>query len=636
MIRSTLLISSLIFHSATALFSQHSCITTGDTIELGEVVVNGRASVRGAGFMKTSLDFDIAGRGNSTTLSTLISSASPVYVRSYTPGGIASLSFRGTGAAHTVVTWNGITLNNPMLGQSDASLLPLIAADQVTLYHGGSAVGAGHGGLGGVVEMATEPGWNSSNHLSVMTEAGSYGRISTGVVARYGSEKIRHTTRMGHYRAENNYKFSSKVLTGDLVRARVKNASANRDLFMQELFIRGQRSLSTARVWVQRSDRNLPVPENISPESHRERLEENTLRTVASHDRTAGRATWGLSAALNSGNMKYSDEVTGIISDTRYYKAIAKSSLLWQYGKGRSLKGGVVFENDIVQSENYSSDRSRYMASLSLISDYRISDRFDSNINMVLPLSDGDVITPDISAGVEYRPVRERDIYMSGNIAAKSRIPTTNDLYWIPGGNPDLKRERAVNSELSVAYEGSAAMFSWDMGCALYSNRITDMILWQPVNASLWSPRNVGKVHSRGFEVRAVVTAGESGRMLRAMLSSSRTISGTKENNEFLQTIYVPRNLAHFSLSGQYGRFSAKLMVNHTGKRYTDYDNSRYLRPHTITDIEIGYSAELLGGKTNLSLRAENVLNVNYQNVAYYPMPPASLMAALRWTVGER
>ncbi len=57
-------------------------------------------------------------------LASVLSMQTPLFVRSYGTGTLATLGIRGGGAAHTQIVWNGIPLRNPMLGLQDLSLIP--------------------------------------------------------------------------------------------------------------------------------------------------------------------------------------------------------------------------------------------------------------------------------------------------------------------------------------------------------------------------------------------------------------------------------------------------------------------------------------------------------------------------------
>ncbi len=64
-------------------------------------------------------------------------------------------------------------------------------------------------------------------------------------------------------------------------------------------------------------------------------------------------------------------------------------------------------------------------------------------------LQDNKFLLPDFSAGTEIRPFREKYYFIRASFSKNSKIPTLNDMYWSPGGNPDLKNETGYSSEIT-------------------------------------------------------------------------------------------------------------------------------------------------------------------------------------------
>ena len=57
------------------------------------------------------------------------------------------------------LTWNGININHPMLGQSDLSLIPAGLIDDIQIYYGGASMPLNSGGIGGIINLETKPVW---------------------------------------------------------------------------------------------------------------------------------------------------------------------------------------------------------------------------------------------------------------------------------------------------------------------------------------------------------------------------------------------------------------------------------------------------------------------------------------------
>jgi iron complex outermembrane receptor protein len=78
-------------------------------------------------------------------------------------GGTATPSLRGTGAGHTGLTWNGVNISHPMLGQSDLSLVPVGLIDDIQIFYGGASMPLSNGGIGGIINLETHPVWKKES-----------------------------------------------------------------------------------------------------------------------------------------------------------------------------------------------------------------------------------------------------------------------------------------------------------------------------------------------------------------------------------------------------------------------------------------------------------------------------------------
>ncbi|HER07982.1 MAG TPA: TonB-dependent receptor, partial [Bacteroides sp.] len=106
-----------------------------------------------AGMKETRVDSAVLAEKINLSLSDLLSENTTVFIKDHGRGALATASFRGTAASHTRVDWNGISINAPMTGMVDFSLIPVYLVDEVTLKHGNASIGGGSGGLGGAVHI---------------------------------------------------------------------------------------------------------------------------------------------------------------------------------------------------------------------------------------------------------------------------------------------------------------------------------------------------------------------------------------------------------------------------------------------------------------------------------------------------
>src|SRR5687768_7498864 len=91
------------------------------------------------------------------SLAGLLRLYTPLYVRSYGAGTLATLGIRGGGAAHTQILWNGIPLRNPMVGLVDLALIPSVFVDETSIHYGGHGAAFGSGAVGGMISVSNQP-----------------------------------------------------------------------------------------------------------------------------------------------------------------------------------------------------------------------------------------------------------------------------------------------------------------------------------------------------------------------------------------------------------------------------------------------------------------------------------------------
>jgi iron complex outermembrane receptor protein len=209
---------------------------------------------------------------------------------------------------------------------------------------------------------------------------------------------------------------------------------------------------------------------------------------------------------------------------------------------------------------------------------------------------------------------------------------TMNDLYWYPGGNPELENEYAyqfeTGADLKFNFEAPVEL---EFDLTLFMNRIHDMIQWLPGQYSYWQPVNVKNVIANGLETSANLSykSEKTSMLLKAIYSFTSSEEVTSEGRSGYQLIYTPENQACLSFTVISGGLSASWSNKFTGIRYTSSDNSKYLPFYITGNITGGYSAKIMKVLLTLNIGIDNIYNTAYQSVAFYPMPGRSYNLSL-------
>ena len=184
-----------------------------DTIRIKTVEVYTKKMVKeDAGKTSTKIDSIALIKGLTSSLAELLSQNSPIFIKEYGRGAMATASFRGTAPSHTQVLWNGINLNSPMLGMVDFSTIPVYFTDNVSLLHGSGSLSERGGALGGIIKMGNSADWHNKFSGRVLNGFGSYNTRDKFIQMNTGNQKMQSQTRAFYNYSENDYKFVNKFI----------------------------------------------------------------------------------------------------------------------------------------------------------------------------------------------------------------------------------------------------------------------------------------------------------------------------------------------------------------------------------------------------------------------------------------
>ncbi len=279
------------------------------TIPIRDVTVWGRRPMKEIGTHETRIDSAVLKENIALSIADVLTFNSSIFVKSYGRATLSTVSFRGTGPSHTQVTWNGMRINNPMLGMTDFSMIPSYFIDDASLLHGSSSVNAAGGGLGGLVKLATRPADLQGVGVQYIQGIGMFRTFDQFARFTYGGDRWRISTRIAYQTSKNDYKYRNRDkkeniydddrnIVGQYYPVERNRSGAFGDLhILQEAYYdtgRGDRFGASA--WYVDSDRELPLltTDYGDEVDFENRQREHTLRGVLSWDHL--RADWKLSA----------------------------------------------------------------------------------------------------------------------------------------------------------------------------------------------------------------------------------------------------------------------------------------------------------------------------------------------------
>jgi outer membrane cobalamin receptor len=608
-----------------------------DTIPINEVVIRKKIiDPDPPGYKRSSIDSSAISHFSNGSLSELLGRRSLIFVKSYGMGGSATPSFRGTGAGQTQVTWNDIRINNPMLGQSDLSLIPAGFADDVSIYYGGASMTVNSGGIGGTINLETKPSWERKTIFTVIPGLGSFGQYTGLAKLTTGNSNFQSATKAFYGSAENDFRYLNSSAGKEPVWETRKNNQIRQRGFIQELYFRKLKNVTSARIWYQSADRNLPASILSQQVNSGEKQFDESLRVLLNYDMSGMVNNYFLSGALVSDRLNYRNDLASIdsrnLSNTLQFKAGFERHIA-EYTKVRM---SINEDLSMVRSNNYADVKERNTLSLTASMERKGYDRVSGLILVRESYDRNTLLVPDFSAGLQVKLSDMKDYYLKANISRNSKIPSMNDLFWMPGGNPELRNEYAFTSELGFEMKQEIRQgLSLRYNVSYFFNSIKDMILWHPGKFAYWTADNIQNVNSKGIESTLAVDFVHN--KFRSSLNAvygytkatGRNQDNVYENNSRKQLMYIPEHQLKAVLAMNYLNIYYSWESELTGKRYITADNSGYLPAYFLNNVTAGFRLKIRENPMNLNFSIDNLFDINYQTIVYYPLPGRSFSLKL-------
>jgi len=235
-------------------FSQQ--VLNDSVYELPQVQVSSdRINVFSPGLKIQEFDSLTLKLNQNENLGELLSRQSPLYIKSYGQGSLATISFRGTLAAHTGIYWNGFNLNPPNIGSTDLSIIPVSYFNSVEVLYGPSGSLFGNGNIGGNIQLKNNPDFDKGKRINLNLSAGSFHTYALNGTMQLSNNKWWSSTGFTYNNAKNDFPF--KNLYGDK-EIRGNNAIVQYGL-MQDINRKiGEKHLLGLSFWYQFADREIP------------------------------------------------------------------------------------------------------------------------------------------------------------------------------------------------------------------------------------------------------------------------------------------------------------------------------------------------------------------------------------------
>jgi iron complex outermembrane receptor protein len=547
------------------------------------------------------------------SLTDLLALNTPLAFKNYGPGQLATVSFRGTSANHTAVLWNGININQPNLGLTDFSTLPVAGFDRLLVQYGSSASVVGSDAVGGSVLLGGNPNWKPGIRVMVGQQFASFRNSQTQAGVRYGASLGKNWTLSGKtfgYRNQVNNAYPYAERQHYFLEP---STTAQRGFVQDLYFLHKNGRQVSVNAWVSDNDLIITPQDSIA----RERTRTQSTRLLATYE--ANKLTLRLGWIRDV--LDYAKGNFSAPSHTETERFISRAerefALLSAPMRQLTLRIGGEWSHYRTRTEGYGGqliqeDRGdlyallRFQTTRWLVS-ANIRQAFISRFNPPL--------TP--SLGAEYQVITKSRFAVTakGAISRSYRVPTLNERYWIELGNPNLLPENGFNLEGGLV-ANAVLLESVNLVADLtaYRNRVDNWTYWNP--AKEYHVENLQLVVARGIEFNTDLTYARNQwrtgvRVGYALTRSSQERAYDTYSQDVVgkQLVYVPVHTGNLNAYAQRGKTRLTVQMQATSRRYITFDNSQFFKGTTLTNVLLEHTAKFASVPIRMQGQVNNVFD---------------------------
>lgn len=585
------------------LLCQIICAQQDTIVKLKEVVVSDLSLQRFSNSLSVQKLNDSIIEKNQSSLTSLLQYNAVIYFKQNGFGMVSSPSFRGTTAQQTAVIWNGININSQLNGQTDFNTITTKDFESITVRAGGGSAIYGSSAIGGSIHLNNELSFTNQFQNTLALNYGSFNTFGSNYKARIANQKFSTNISISRNSSDNDYEYlgtkGKKNENGQFYNTSMNvsfgyKLNAFHFLKMYSQFYEGERHFSGT----------------IASESKNKYQDFNTRNLVAwSYLKAKVKST--LKVAFFSEQYKYFENYENYDFETSKAETV-----LYQYDFGYLIHPKLEMSSSINYTQTKGTGSNignvtRYVGSAALLVKYQIFKSLQSELSIRQEQSNAYSSPLLFSFGMHAAPTQYYNIKL--NVSRNFRMPTFNDLYWISGGNRNLKAEFANQFEIGQELHGKHYKFS----ATVYYNAIRNLLHWRPTN-NQWSPENVGKVNSYGAEFLFDCNKKWGVHKLNFGATYAYTIS--KDVASDYQLTYVPYHKFTGNFAYAYQKFGFHYQYLFNGAVFTLNDNKTILKEYSVSNLGVDYDF----GSTNtytFGFQILNLANENYQSVPSRPLP---------------
>lgn len=538
------------------------------------------------------------------------------FMKQYGVSGSTTVGRRGADATQTQVVWNGLPVNNPMLGMSDFYNQNIWSMDRVELVEGGSSTLVGSGSVGGTLYLNQHPHFYSGSNIQVFSENGQYGRNNQMLRAHVGAARLYSSTTLSRRVNANRFGFFDPIWMTE----RVMDHAANSQLgWNQHLALQSK----TQGQWqISLKAEQLQSKRNLGQQWGREKsLGTQQDQIFRWSFETQSKTPWGLflmRLGQTSNAIQFEDGYTTMVHWDSSQSRAQHLQLEYHWShESWELMAGQDGIRVLAQTPFYQQEMGYWASFIALnrsTNEWNIS--VQSRLEWVERL-------PTFSFSGERQL---QFTTLKFNVHSSFRRPTFNDLYWNSGLMPNLVPEKGFGAEISGIKKWQEANLL--LAGTLYARELDNPIVWLPSSTAFWQAQNLYRSQFVGFQIHSRWEKGKF-RWTNRWDAVRSWVWMDPTQAKALQQMFVPNWNGTSAWLYKHDAMHIVLRANFTGARFVQTDNQVSLPSYTLWELSGNY--QIPHSNWLVGLGSENLSNSNYQNMPGRPMAPRLIYFSIHY-----
>lgn len=576
-------------------------------------------------------------------------------------GGLKTVSVRGMGAAHTIVTYDGLSVNDTRQGQIDMgqfsterlSSIELQTLDNEQMLCPVRSIAAAVINISSMQNKHTDKHWHGTTSM----KQASFGTYSPSIwIEKNISSRMSFNISQDYFFAKNNYPFTIEngIATTHEHRNNSKMQTATSEINLQ---IKPQQGDLRIKAYFTHNYRHLPGIVHYYVNDNNERLKEENAFAQAFWQQQLKRLEYfaaiknnwqksiydNIDAQYPGGALRqhYWQRETYLTSGLSYNVcSILKASYATDYAY-TSLNSNQVTDHDV--------SRHTWLHALSLqlrtqrltIVTRGIYHHIWNEMRNGTSAKDCSRFTPSVTTSL--RLLRSPFWwYIRTGYKESFRTPTFTENYYYHLGsktlNPELSRQISIGTTLQASPTKNWTLLALTLDS--YYNKISNKIVSIPYNLYIWQTVNMGIVKTKGLDL-TLQSNWNITKQHNILLSLNYTLQQSKDYTSpslstwHKQLAYTPVHSGAGSLTWENPWTSFVLHTTFASKRWCT--NNHLATTDLPTYSEWGISAYhtfIFNNKSIITLHADliNILDKRYEIIGNYPMPGRAYKISLKYS----